>query len=121
MHEMSIAEGIIDIVERTAKQAGISRVKSVRISVGKLAGVDIPSLQFAWESVTRGGPAEGAALDIERPEGEAWCFDCSKNVPLKQFGEPCPFCGGYRLQPTGGTEMRVIDFVPADDDDAGQS
>ena len=116
MHEMSIAEGIIDIVEKTATKNDIKRVKSVRIAVGELAGVDIPSLEFAWTSVTRGGPAEGSTLEIERPDGQAWCFDCCKNVPLHKFGNACPECGGYRLEPTQGIEMKVIDFVPDDDD-----
>lgn len=115
MHEMSIAEGIIDIVETTARNNDVSRVKAVRISVGKLAGVDIPSLEFAWTSVTRGGPAEGARLDIERPDGQAWCLDCAKTIPLEKFGDPCPTCGGYHLTATGGTDMRVVDIVPDDD------
>ena len=38
MHEMSIAEGIIEIVERTAGRSGVTRVKEVRIEVGELAG-----------------------------------------------------------------------------------
>lgn len=115
MHEMSIAEGIIDIVERTAQQHQVAQVKEVRISVGELSGVDIESLQFAWSSVTRGGVAQGATLVIERPPGQAWCMDCSVTVPLKQYGQACPKCQGYHLTPTGGTEMRVIDIVPADD------
>ena len=53
MHELSIAEGIIEIVERTAKSNNVNRVKSVRIAVGELAGVDIDCLRFAWQSVTR--------------------------------------------------------------------
>ncbi len=115
MHEMSIAEGIIDIVEKTAKAQGINKIESVRIRVGELAGVDIPSLEFAWDSVTRGGPAEGSRLDIERPEGKAWCMACSKDVPIKKYGDPCPNCGGFQLMPTGGDEMKVVDFVPADE------
>lgn len=114
MHEMSIAEGIIEIVERTAVRSGVTRVKEVRIEVGELAGVDISSLEFAWVSVTRGGPAEGSRLVIERPRGEAWCLDCAKTVPLTKYGDPCPVCGGFHLVATGGTEMRVIDFVPED-------
>ena len=116
MHELSIAEGIIEIVERNAAANGIRQVSEVRIAVGELAGVDIPSLEFAWKSVTRGGAAEGASLVIERPKGEAWCLDCSKTVPLPRSGRPCPLCGGFHLAATGGTEMRVIDFVPADAD-----
>ena len=31
-----------------------------------------------------------------------------------KYGDPCPVCGGFHLAATGGTEMRVIDFVPED-------
>ena len=76
MHEMSIAEGIIEIVERTAGRSGVTRVKEVRIEVGELAGVDIPSLEFAWVSVTRGGPAAGRGLvprlRQNRPACQIW-------------------------------------------------
>ncbi len=90
MHELSIAEGILEIVERTARANDVKRVKAVRVSIGELAGVDIPSLEFAWTSVRKGGPAENAALEIERPRGEAWCLACEKTVPLKRYGDPCP-------------------------------
>ncbi len=111
MHELSIAEGIIEIVERTAAANNVGRVKKVRIAIGELAGVDIPSLEFAWVSVRKGGPAAEATLEIERPKGEAWCLDCAKTVPLARYGDPCPFCGGYRLAATGGTEMRVLELI----------
>lgn len=115
MHEMSIAEGIIEVVERTAKTNNVTRVKSVTIAVGELAGVDLPSLRFAWDSVTAGGAAQGAELIIETPPGQAWCMDCGKTVPLHKYGDACPTCGGYHLTATGGTEMRVVSFVPLDD------
>ena len=111
MHELSIAEGIIEIVERTAAANNVGRVKKVRVAIGELAGVDIPSLEFACVSVRKGGPAAEAELEIERPKGEAWCLDCAKTVPLERYGDPCPFCGGYRLAATGGTEMRVLELI----------
>lgn len=116
MHEMSIAEGIIEIVERTAGRSGVTRVKEVRIEVGELAGVDISSLEFAWVSVTRGGPAEGSRLVIERPRGEAWCLDCAKTVPLTKYGDPCPVCGAFislpraALKCASSTSSPKIDF-----------
>ena len=111
MQELSIAEGIVEVVERTARQNAVTRVKKVRVAIGELAGVDIPSLRFAWDSVTKHGVAQGALLDIDRPPGQAWCMDCSVNVPLKNFGEACPHCGGYHLTPTGGREMRVLELI----------
>lgn len=117
MHELSLAEGIIDIVERTAKANNVHRVKKVRIAVGELAGVDIESLVFAWLSVRRGGCADQAELVIERPAGRAWCIDCSKEVPLKCYGDPCPICSGYHLSAIAGTELKVIDIIAEDCDD----
>lgn len=117
MHELSLAEGIIDIVERTALTNSVRRVKRVRIAVGELAGVDIESLVFAWLSVRRGGCADQAELVIERPAGRAWCIDCSKEVPLKRYGDPCPICSGYHLSAIAGTELKVIDIIAEDCDD----
>lgn len=116
MHELSLCEGIVSAVERTAERHGISRIASVRVAVGRLAGVDIPSLEFAWRSVTMRGPLTGAKLVIERPEGTAFCTDCGETVPLAKFGDACPKCGGFRLIPNGGTELKVLDFLPADDE-----
>lgn len=115
MHELSVAEGIIGIVEKTATQHQLKSVKEVRIALGELVGVDPDALAFAWESVTRSGVARGAKLVIDRKEGTAWCMMCSKTVPLKAYGNPCPQCGSYELIANGGTEMKVIDLVPGDD------
>ena len=42
--------------------------------------------------------------------GVGWCMACAQSVPMKEvFGE-CPQCGGYQMQVTGGTEMRVKDL-----------
>ena len=93
MHELSIAEGIIEIVERTANANHVRHVKTVRVSIGELAGVDIPSLEFAWQSVRKGGVAQNAELEIERPNGEAWCLQCQKTFRIHRYGDPCPTAG----------------------------
>ena len=114
MHELSIAQGIVEAVEKTAVAQHIDRVLSVRAAVGELAGVDIDALRFAWQSVTRDGILRGAALVIETPPGRAWCLDCGKEVPLHRHGEPCPLCGRYHLAATQGHELRVLDFEVPD-------
>lgn len=110
MHELSLAEGIVDAVERAAARAGISRVRVVRVAVGELAGVDVGALRFAWTSVSATPLLAGAALEIESPSGRAWCLDCAGTVPLHRFGDACPRCGGRRLLATGGRELRVLDL-----------
>lgn len=113
MHEVSIAEGIAEVVEKTAAKNNITAISRVRVAIGELAGVDCEALNFAWESVAESGLLKGAKLEIEHIAGTAWCTDCEKAVPLKRYGNACPLCGGYHLIATAGTEMRVIDFVPA--------
>lgn len=115
MHEVSIAEGIIEVVTHAARRAKAKALKEVRVAVGELSGVEIEALRFAFESVKKGTVAERAALVIERPEGVGWCMRCGKTVPMHRLADPCPLCGGYEVIASGGREMRVIDMVPADD------
>ena len=113
MHEVSIAEGIAQVVEKTAMKNGITAISQVRVAIGELAGVDCDALNFAWASVAESGLLRGAKLVIDHIQGSAWCTDCAKTIPLNRYGNACPLCGGYHLIATAGTEMRVIDFVPA--------
>lgn len=116
MHELSLAEGVADAVERTAAANGVKKIKSVRIRVGELAGADVEALRFAWLSVRRTTPLlETSELVIERPAGTAWCMDCSCDVPMHALGDACPQCGGFVLIPKGGTELTVADFIPDED------
>lgn len=107
MHEVSIAEGILSAVDQTMACERQTRVRSVTVSIGELAGVDIDALVFAWDSVTRGTAAEKSELVVNRINGEAWCMQCGRNVPLHRHGDPCPLCGGYQLMPVRGHELKV--------------
>ena len=111
MHEMALAESMLEIVEAAARKHGATRVSAVRLEIGALSHVAVDALRFCFEAVTRGSLAEGAALDIESTPGEAWCMPCGTAVPLAQVGEPCPRCGSYQLQVSRGEDMRVKDIA----------
>ncbi len=107
MHEMSLAEGVLQIVEDAARNQGFARVRLVRLEVGRLSSVEPDALRFCFDAVTRGSIAEGAALDIVDTPGTAWCMQCSDTVPMAALYDACPRCGSYQVQVTAGTEMRV--------------
>lgn len=111
MHEISIAEGVLGIVEESARREGFRRVKEVRLEIGRLAAVQTEALRFCFEAVVRGSIAEGAALVIDETPGTAWCFGCAATVPVAARGDRCPRCGGAQLQVSGGTQMRVKDLL----------
>ncbi|NTV09854.1 MAG: hydrogenase maturation nickel metallochaperone HypA [Zoogloea sp.] len=107
MHEMSLAEGIRGIVENAAASQEFGRVKTVVVEIGQLSTVEVDALRFCFEAVMHGSIAEGAALEVIDIPGSAWCMQCSETVAISQRYDPCPRCGSYQVQPTGGTEMRV--------------
>ena len=84
-----------------------SRVATVCLEIGQLAGVEVEALRFCFDAVTRDSVASEARLEIIETPGQGWCMKCSRNVPIAALYEPCPLCGSHQIQVTGGEEMRV--------------
>ena len=110
MHEMSLCEGILQVLEEAAVREGFREVRRVRLEVGRFAGVETEALRFGFDVVMKGSLAEAASLEIIERPGQAYCFDCAATVALAERLDPCPTCGGGRLSPTGGDEMRIKDL-----------
>ncbi len=107
MHEMSIADSILEIIDETARTNGYSKVKTVFLEIGQLAGIEVSSLRFCFDVVTRDSIAQSARLEIIEIPGQGWCLQCARSVTISECFEPCPACGGVQVQITGGDEMRV--------------
>jgi len=107
MHEMALAEGVLQIVQDAAKREGFRRVRAVWLEIGRLSSVEPEAMRFCFDAVTRHSVADGAQLEIVETPGAAWCMQCSAPAAIDAVGDPCPSCGSYQLQVTGGTEMRV--------------
>ena len=107
MHEMSIAQGVLEIVEDTARRNNSSKVRAVWLEIGALSTVVPDALRFCFDAVVRGTIVENATLHIETASGMAWCLPCGEEVPLAGVGDPCPRCGSYQLSITRGSDMRV--------------
>ena len=115
MHELSLAGGIVRLVEDAAERERFRRVSLLRLEAGALSGVEVRALRFALEASVPGTCLEGAEILIDEPPGTAWCLGCGRSVAIGSRADACPSCGGIRLQPTGGTELRVVDLIVHDD------
>ena len=102
-----MAEGILQLIEDSARAQGFRSVRRVWLEVGQLSSVEPEAMRFCFAAVTRDSIAAGASLEIVDIPGQGWCARCSRIVPLQALYDPCPHCGGYQVQASGGTEMRV--------------
>lgn len=110
MHEMAVCESLRSAIEEAARAQNFSRVTRVRLAIGRFAGIEVEALRFGFDVVMQGSLAEGAELVVLDEPGSAWCFHCSETVPLAHRLDPCPKCGGERLVPNGGTDMKIKDL-----------
>jgi hydrogenase nickel incorporation protein HypA/HybF len=107
VHEVSLVESVLDLIQDSARVNGFVRVKKVVLQIGQLANVEPDAMSFCFDSVTRGSIAEGACLELLDSPGVAWCMTCQCSVGIASRTSGCPACGGHTLQVTGGSEMRV--------------
>lgn len=108
MHEMSLTEGVVRILEEQAAAHGFTKVKTVWLEIGELSNVEPESMLFCFGAVAKGSPvAAEARLEIVRVPGAAYCLDCADTVAVATRYDGCPKCGGFGLQVTAGGEMRI--------------
>lgn len=107
MHEMSLAEGVLQLIEDAARRDPFNKVGTVWLEIGQLSGVDPEALAFCFDAVTRNTVAEGARLEIITLPGQGWCEACALTVPMAEVFDTCPKCAGFPLRVTAGTEMQV--------------
>jgi hydrogenase nickel incorporation protein HypA/HybF len=108
MHEMSLTEGVVKILEDQAQAHGFAKVKTVWLEIGALSNVEPESMEFCFGAVAKQSPvASEAVLQIVTIPGQAACLDCGSTVEIAQRYDPCPKCGGFGLKVIGGTEMKI--------------
>lgn len=115
MHEMSLAGGILKLVEDAASREGFARVSRLNLQCGKLAGVELAALRFALDVVSRGTVLDGAEFVIDEPAGDGLCMACGQPVAVTQRGQDCPHCGSGQVVARGGDQLRVVDMIVHDD------
>lgn len=111
MHEMSLAESVVQLVEAAAAGERAQRVSCVWVEIGQLSCVAPAALRFCFDAVARGGIAAGARLEIVEIAGAGRCEACAADFALSELPAMCPVCGSARVQPQRGTEMRVREIA----------
>jgi hydrogenase nickel incorporation protein HypA/HybF len=107
MHELSIAQSILDIVRENVPPPDLHRVRSIRVRIGTMAGVVTDSLSFCFEAVTADAGLTGARLAIETVPLTATCTACGQTAEIEPYRFRCSRCEGTDLVVVSGREMTV--------------
>jgi hydrogenase nickel incorporation protein HypA/HybF len=112
MHETALALSILDIVVEKCREAGGNTVDSVRLRIGKAAGVMPEALTFAFDASKAATVAENARLEIEPVPVGGVCHDCKKEFIAENapYVFACPLCGSLSFEIKTGREMEIVDM-----------
>ena len=114
MHELTLAAGILDIVQHSVVAADAARVRAVRVQVGEMAGVVPDSLAFCFEAIVADTAFAAAFLEIDRVSAVATCGACGCVTGASDTPFVCPACGALGMTIQCGEELQVVD-VELDD------
>jgi hydrogenase nickel incorporation protein HypA/HybF len=109
MHELAIAENIVDTV--CARAAGRS-VRRVTLRIGALTAVLPDAMRFCFDLAAAGTAAHGAQLDLDLRPAVVWCRACGTDQRLPDLIPLCP-CGSADVTVTTGRELDIVSMEVA--------
>ncbi len=107
MHEMSLAQNILDIALKTASAHQVNRVVRITIRAGQLRGIVPEQLKFCFGFVAKDSLAEGADLVVNTLPIQAACKKCQDTFFVKEYSFICPACESDQVDVVQGMELLV--------------
>ena len=105
MHEISIAQAVLDLARQSAPQGAV--VRSVAMDAGPVRGIVPEAMQWAWQAVTQGSDFEQVSLELHILPWELRCTSCDRKFTADEVFAPCA-CGCEVTTPVGGDQLRLL-------------
>lgn len=105
MHEMSIACDILRCALEAAGRHGAQRIEELVVEIGPMRQVMAEALQAAFEVISEGTPAEGAAMKVIETSLKATCRDCGCGFEPTVDNFLCPRCKQADVEITAGNDI----------------
>ena len=116
MHELAIAEALIEQAEEIRRANGARRVRAVRLLVGPLSGVVPALLESAFPLAAAGTALEGATLDCIATPIRVRCQTCAAQTEAHLNALVCGACGDWRTQIISGDAL-ILERLELEIDD----
>jgi len=107
MHELSIVQSMMKIVEDVAKDKEVSKLV---VKIGKMGGVEPHFLKESFDVFKENTICHNAVMEIIEVDIKVRCFDCNEESIINNFDFHCPKCGSEKTKLISGNEMH-IDYI----------
>lgn len=116
MHEMGIANSILEAVHKEAARYPSARPTKVGVRIGELAAIDAEALRFCFEALRRETQLDGLQLEIEVCPRQHRCRDCDRTFIVRDYDCRCPQCNRIAAECISGDELELA-FVEVEEDE----
>lgn len=124
MHELSLAQKIIETIEEEANKNGMTKVRSAKLKIGKMAAFQKEQLEFCLKTYEKTNMLEDMIFEIEEVAVELECNSCHQkfvdarfdddefahevaHAPALYIPPPCPSCASEDISMIKGQEMEL--------------
>lgn len=107
MHELSVAQNIVDIINQHVPAPDLPKVRTVRLRVGTAAGIVVDSLEFSFGVITNETALTQAVLAVESVPFVIRCKRCGRESTNEQGLTLCSSCGSSDTTIVAGTELQI--------------
>ena len=114
MHELSLAQAVVEEVVNQARTHGMKRVQRVVLRIGELRAVVPDAIQLGLKALAEGTCAAEAQFELHEDPARARCRNCGREFGPKEFVFACPGCGKADVEVIAGWDM-IIDFIEGED------
>jgi hydrogenase nickel incorporation protein HypA/HybF len=117
MHELGIAQDILEIVKQAVPEEQSAAVRWVRIRVGQLSGIVPDSLEFCFRAIVSETAMGQAGLAIEQVPTVFQCRNCSHRFQVNDLEYLCQACKSPDLEIISGKELDIVEIELAEEGD----
>lgn len=107
MHEISIANNIIEILEDYSQSIKNKKMKAVYLKIGEMSNVLVESLLFGFKSLVHNTKFERIELIIENIPLGIICRNCKEPAEISEMSFDCKFCGNSEIEIISGRELEI--------------
>jgi hydrogenase nickel incorporation protein HypA/HybF len=116
MHEMGIANSILEAVRTEMRRYPGSRPAKVGLRIGEMAAIDEESLRFCFEALANGTELANLELAIDTCQRRHRCADCRNEFVVRDYDFRCPGCGSLASDCISGDELE-LSYVELEDNE----